>query len=298
MKKHAEKFDTTIGQVFATKEELKENSEKMEDAQKSFRDLTRELLEGFRAHEDRIGDRLGQVLLGQERTEDTISSLQQQLATIKQELTDEFNKSNENWRIEQMKRIDAKLEESQQAMKDHVMTTVKEVAANEIKDAKEKICKMASDSAEREEEITTCVKDCKAMMEKLEHFEKQYGETSKNSARLRSDCDQSRNKINTIEREMKEVMKTMQQYKVEAEKHIKVLGDINTLSNSVEQRQSKCIWGSPSTETGLLHSTRQSIHRMVGSKRSPANTPRSSHTSAPSYARSSRSLKTVGETHR
>ena len=236
IKEHATNLDAALSQTnFVTKDELNQATEQVKNEIKrenmELKDLLMQLLS---KHDDQATKT--------EKMEANIGSnmkdLQQQLARIKQDLTDEFNKSNEEWRIEQTNKIDAQLEESKKAMKEYVLATVKEVAAEEIQETKEKIGKMVSDTAEREAEIIEGVANCKKMMTKLVELENQYGSTSKTSARLRSDCDTARNKITTIEKEMKEVLKTMQNYKSEAEKHIKVLGDIHTLSNSVEQRQS------------------------------------------------------------
>jgi chromosome segregation ATPase len=159
----------------------------------------------------------------------------------------ELKRSNDEWMKSQLARlkehmvankttVDNYFKDGLDTIKTEVMSKVGELTADAIKDAQQKLATFSSRTVEYED--TMKQQDAKSleMMEQLREYEAKYGSTSKNMKTLQDSMTAAQKQMATNNETVAHMSAMMEKYRHQMEEHLDVLGEMRTLSDTVESR--------------------------------------------------------------
>ena len=234
---HDKKLKTYIGQMYATKFEAEAINNKLDRNDEKAEENDRQRREDHANLEMKFEAMLAQMKMDREIIMAEMTTIKSAVNSIKEDLKMKFNKSNDEWRKEQMKKMDEKMDETIKEVKQGIMDMVADAAAKDSSDIRKQLQEMAAQSIQKEEEYDNIIGEYRKKMADITSYEKQYGATSKAFSRMQSDSDHTKNKLAQLEEDVREFKKEMKTFASDAEQHVKVLGSINELQQTVTRRQ-------------------------------------------------------------
>jgi septal ring factor EnvC (AmiA/AmiB activator) len=214
-----QKTMTNLSVAFATKEDMKQSSEKVEEELKNIK--------------EEMKTSATKVEMDMKELTDKVQSI---------------TNSTEKWMEEQLVKIDETISEAEKTtnkfytegvdlVAKQIKQQVNKLTEAEISDAKEKLDKFTSQTITYQEEIKANTTKCQEILAQLKVYESKYGATSREVDGMKTNHNEYATKVDALKRTMKEVLDIVSGKMKEIDSKLTALDTLSDLATEVTKNR-------------------------------------------------------------